>query len=271
MPELPDVEAIRRYLVAAGLPGRRIREVTLLWPRAVREPSPEEFRRQVRGRRIQELRRRAKFLLLPLDAGGTLILHLRMTGSLLLEPFSQPRHPLARTIFALDDGRELRFVDPRKLGMLWLVEDAASVLAGLGPEPLEPRFTPQVLAQRLNRRQVPIKALLCDQSVVAGLGNIYADEVLFAAGIHPLERAADLAPDAVQRLHRAIQEVLPRAAERLARLLPIGGPPTESEEGLKLLAVPRREGEACPRCGTPVRRLVLRGRSAYLCPRCQPG
>lgn len=307
MPELPDVEAIRRYLVAVGLPGRTITAVRLDWPRAVQEPSPQEFARHIRGQRIQGIGRRAKFLLFaltstppkegsgslgpptgvsggvplnfqspsPLRERGTqgvrvyLILHLRMTGSLLVQPASQepPRH--TRTAFALDDGRELRFADPRKLGMMWLVEDPGPVLSGLGPEPLEPGFTPQVLWERLNGRRAPVKALLCDQSVVAGIGNIYADEVLFEAGIHPLRAAATLSPQDVDRLHRAIVTVLPRAIQRLAAVVPLGGPPTESEEGLSTLAVPRREGAQCHRCGGAVQRLVVRGRSAYFCPSCQ--
>lgn len=309
MPELPDVEAIRRYLVAVGLPGRTITAVRLDWPKAIQEPAPEEFARRIRGHRIQDIGRRAKFLLFALSSashkegsgnlgsptgvsGGVplnfqspspsrergtqgmrvyLILHLRMTGSLLVEPASQepPKH--THIAFTLDDGRELRFADPRKLGMIWLVEDPGPVLSGLGPEPLEPGFTPQVLRERLDGRRAPVKALLCDQSLVAGIGNIYADEVLFEARIHPLKIASQLSDQEVHRLHQAMVTVLPRAIQRLAAVVPVAGPPTESEQGLSTLVVPRREGARCPRCGTSIQRVVVRGRSAYFCPSCQQG
>jgi len=270
MPELPDVEALRRHLVAAGLPGRRVTAVTLLWPGAVRGPSPEQFVGGLTGRRIEGIGRRAKYLLFRLDGGDTLIIHLRMTGDLRVEPASAPRPRMTRNVFSLDDGRELRFVDPRKLGTMWLVEDASEVLAGLGPEPLEPQFTAEALAERLGRRTAPIKALLLDQGFIAGIGNIYADEVLFQARVHPLRTADSLSRRDIGRIHRAIREVLPAATDALARALPAGGPPTESDEGREVLRVPRQEGASCSVCKVPIERVVLRGRSAYLCPRCQP-
>jgi len=269
MPELPDVEAIRCYLVSEGLVGRSFTGANLLWPRAVKAPAAEDFPLTLEGRRIEKLCRRAKFLLFHLDEGFSLIIHLRMTGSLMVEPASSLRHPMTRNLFALDDGRELRFVDPRKLGMLWLVEEPSQVLGGLGPEPLEPSFTPAVLARQLEGRNVPIKALLCDQSVVAGLGNIYADEVLFAASVHPLRKASVLSSGEVGGLHQAIVEVLAKATETLSRLMPIGGPPTESAEGQQVLMLPRAKGGACPRCAGPLERIPVRGRSTYFCSHCQ--
>ncbi|MBI2856266.1 MAG: DNA-formamidopyrimidine glycosylase, partial [Chloroflexi bacterium] len=148
MPELPDVEAIRRYLLARGIVGRAFTEVTLHWPKAVRQPSPEEFCRQLVRRRIQDVRRRGKFLLVNLD-NGTLVLHLRMTGSLVLIPPSEEPHHLTRTLFELDDGRRLLFVDGRKLGNIWLLDDPSPILAHLGPEPLDRGFTSKVLGERL--------------------------------------------------------------------------------------------------------------------------
>ena len=269
MPELPDVEATRRYLVAQDIVGRSFTGVTLHWPRAVREPSPEQFRRLLIGKTVKDVGRRAKFLLFELDH-GTLVLHLRMTGSLLLVPESVVTHPLTRTQFDLDDGRRLLFVDGRKLGAMRLVEDTSSLLGRLGPEPLESGFTPPVLAERLKGRSAPIKPLLLEQGLIAGIGNIYADEVLFASGIHPMRRASDITLKEIERLHGVIQKILSEATDRLTGMLPIAAPPTESAEGAKILLVPGNEGAPCRRCGTAVRRQVIRGRSAYFCPGCQP-
>lgn len=278
MPELPDVEALRRFLVRLGVPGRRITAVDLRWPRAVREPSPGEFVRGLEGRLVRGLARRAKFLLFRLDDGHTWIVHLRMTGNLALAPVDCPYHPHTRNAFHLDDGRALWFLDQRKLGQMWLVGDEDRVLAGLGPEPLapdlspHPAFTPALLAEGVRGRRLPIKALLMEQSFVAGLGNIYADEVLFSARLHPLARADRLERGQVEALHRAIVTVLAEAVLRLEALVArAAGPPTESEEGVELLRVPRREGAPCTACGAPVCRVPVRGRSTYFCPRCQGG
>ena len=271
MPELPDVESTRRYLISRGLVGRVIVAAEVLWPGALKVPSAEEFRSGVAGREVQDLRRRGKYLLLDLDGSPStkLVLHLRMTGSLqVLEP-SHERPPYTRNLFLLNDGRELCFVDPRKLGMMWLVEDEEEVLGGLGPEPLEAAFTPEVLAGRLSGRAAPVKALLCDQAVVAGIGNIYADEALHLAGIHPLRPGNEVAGQDNARLHEAIVMRLTEATEQLAPMVPAGGPPTESERGAETLLVPRSEGSACSRCGAAIARVVVRGRSAYFCPRCQ--
>jgi formamidopyrimidine-DNA glycosylase len=244
--------------------------VTLLWPGAVRQPSPDEFASRLAGRTIQSIGRRAKFLLFSLYGGDTLIIHLRMTGDLRLEPASTPRPRMTRNAFSLDDGSELRFVDTRKLGVMWLVNDTSEVLADLGPEPLEPRFTVDVLSKRLARRSAPIKPLLMDQRLIAGIGNIYADEVLFQARVHPMRPAGSLSRREVTHIHRAIKRVLSEATDALASLLSTGVPPSESSEARHLLHVPRQEGASCSRCGTSIRRLVIRGRSAYFCPRCQP-
>ena len=232
MPELPDVEAVRQYLVSQGLVARTITGAELLWPRAVRTPSADEFKVEVSGRRIREVRRRGKYLVLPLDGRPkrTLVLHLRMTGSLLVQQagLDRPRH--TRNVLLLDGDLELCFVAPRKLGAMWLVRDEAEVLAGLGPEPLDQAFTPELLARRLSGRGAPVKALLCDQSIVAGIGNIYADEVLFLAGIHPLRPGRQMSAEEIQRLHEAIVSRLAEATKLLAPLVAAGGPPTEGEQ-----------------------------------------
>ena len=271
MPELPDVESTRRYLVSQGLLGRTVSGVELLWPRALRTPSPDEFESGISGRRIRDIRRRAKYLILALDGrpDRSLILHLRMTGSLVVVPAGQERPRYTRNVILLEGGIDLCFVDSRKLGMMWLVQDEDEVLAGLGPEPLDPSFTPDVLAGRLAGRDAPVKALLCDQAVVAGLGNIYADEVLLLAGVHPLKTGSQMSAEEVRLLHGAIVTRLPEATDLLMPLVAGGRPPTEAEQGLELLALPRSEGLPCKRCDTPVKRIPVRGRSSYFCPRCQ--
>ena len=271
MPELPDVEATRRYLVSQGLVGVTITEAELLWSRAVREPSDREFKSWVAGCRVEEVRRRAKYLILGLKGRSpcSLLLHLRMTGSLQIQKAEDKRPRYTRNILYLDDGRELRFVDPRKLGAMWLVEDEDEVLSGLGPEPLDPEFTPQALGDQLSPRNAPVKALLCDQSVVAGIGNIYADEVLFLARVHPLKLGRELSEQDIEALHQAIVTRLREATEILAPLAAGGSPPTEGREGLKHLLVPRSEGPPCGGCRESIRRTVVRGRSTYFCPRCQ--
>jgi formamidopyrimidine-DNA glycosylase len=269
MPELPDVEATRRYLVSRGLVGSTIVGAELLWPRAVRMPSSEEFQSDVADRLIDGVRRRAKYLILDLHGAtpNLLVLHLGMTGALLVQGAAEARPRYAHNVFTLDGGVELRFVDPRKLGKMWLAGDESEVLAGLGPEPLEPGFTPDILGARLLGRDAPVKALLCDQAVLAGIGNIYADEVLFIAGIHPLKRGRDLSPGELDLLHQAITRRLAEATETLVPLAGGDRPPTEG--ALHLLEMPRTEGEACSRCGTPVGREVVRDRSSYYCPKCQ--
>ena len=268
MPELPDVEAVRRYLIASGVVESRITGATLGWPRAVVEPSAGEFTWRVTGRTVLDVGRRAKFLYLPLDT-GTLVVHLRMTGNLEVVAPSTPARIRHSAVFNLSNGRELRFTDPRRLGKLWLVDDTAPLFDKLGPEPLKATFTVGLLAERLGRRRAPIKPVLLEQGVIAGIGNIYADEVLFCARVHPTRPAADLTDVEMGRLHACIVSVLKDAVEALTSVVPSGGPSTESERGRQMLGVPRQEGAPCSRCGTPVTRLVLRGRSAYFCGACQ--
>ncbi len=271
MPELPDVEALRRHLISRGLVGRTITGAELLWPRALRAPAERKFRSDVRGRRIQDIRRRAKYLILSLDGPSSraLVVHLRMTGSLQLLPAGSGRPQHTRNVLLLDGGLELCFVDPRKLGMMWLVADETEVLSGLGPEPLDPAFTSEVLGRVLAGRDVPVKALLCDQAVVAGIGNIYADEVLFMAGIHPLRRGGEMSQREVGTLHEAIVGRLSEATELLVSRVIGGGAPTGNLGDRELFLVPRSEGGACVQCGAPVGRVQVRGRSSYYCPGCQ--
>jgi len=269
MPELPEVETIKRDL-ASRILGRSFVGATINWLKTLQITSPEGFTGSLVGKDIAGLDRRGKYLILRLSSGEALIIHLRMSGSLLLKPASAEPDPYDRAVFLLDDGTQLRLRDPRKLGVMWLVEDESAVLGGLGPEPLEPGFTAGVLAQRLSKRSAPIKAVLCDQAFLAGVGNMYADEALFAAGIHPLRVAKSLSREEVARLHRALRQVLEAAIARAGASIsdyrrPDGEPGAAQFE----FQVAHRRGKPCPRCGTPIERIPIRNRGAYFCPACQ--
>jgi formamidopyrimidine-DNA glycosylase len=271
MPELPEVETIKNEL-DPHVVGRVINGVTLFWGGIVRQPTANEFLSRIRGRRILGLARRGKYLIFNLDGGEALIVHLKMTGSLLLKPDSSEADRFIRAIIHLDGGTELYFRDPRKFGVMWLTGDVSSVVGELGPEPLVADFTPEVLAQRLKNRSAPIKALLCDQSVIAGIGNMYADEALFAAKIHPLRLGRSLSRDEVERLHSAIQKVLwaaigNKGASVDSYIRPGGELGTAHYE---FQVAHRLGGELCPLCGSPIERIPVRNRGTYFCPGCQP-
>jgi formamidopyrimidine-DNA glycosylase len=193
-----------------------------------------------------------------------------MTGSFLVKSSDDPRHPMTRNYFSMDDERELLFVDPRKLGMLWLVEDESELTSMLGPEPLEPEFTANLLGQILFKKMVPVKAILCDQKLVAGIGNIYADEVLFTSNIHPLTPGKEISENKVSVLRESIVSSLSKAVDTLDRLVQQGRGLTESYEGSMTLRVPRKAGNPCSSCGTDIQRVQIRGRSTYFCGMCQP-
>jgi len=270
VPELPEVETIKNEL-RPYIVGRRITGVTLFWDGIVRQPSVTEFRSHLIGQQITNVTRRGKYLLFSLTSGEILIIHLKMSGSLLLKSASTEPDKYTRAIIHMDKESELHFRDPRKFGAMWLVEDANPVVGKLGPEPLEPGFTPQLLAQRLDNRSAPIKALLCDQTFIAGIGNMYADEALFAAGIHPLRSGKSLSQDEIKRLHHAIQQVLLEAinnkgASTDTYFRPSGKIGTAHFQ----FKVAHRRGETCPICAAPLQRLPIRNRGSYFCPKCQP-
>ena len=268
MPELPEVEAVRLALVEAGIVEARITGVTLNYPKAVLKPSADEFVEHMRGRVVLDARRRAKYLHFPLDE-GVLVAHLRMTGNIKIEAPAELTEQVPTAVFSLSTGGEMRFYDKRRLGKLWLMEDSEPLFADLGPEPLEPEFTVDWLKGRLSSRNAPIKPLLMEQDIAAGVGNIYADEALFCARIHPSRPASKLTDEEISRLHACIVEILQRAVGVLAPLISGGASPTLSETGHEALRVPRRADEPCSNCGKLVKRLVIRGRSAYFCGACQ--
>jgi formamidopyrimidine-DNA glycosylase len=266
MPELPEVETIKNELLPHIL-GREITGVTLLWEGIVRWPSVEEFRSRIIGQRITGLNRRGKYLFFSLSSGEIMVMHMKMTGSLLVDPGDDR---FTRAIFHLDDGTEIHFSDSRKFGVMWLAGDERAVDEKLGPEPLEDSFTPQALAQRLRHRTAPIKPVLIDQSIIAGIGNMYADEALFDAKIHPLKPAGSLSEDEINRLHSAIKRVLwlaisNKGASVQSYFRPDGNPGTAHFE----FRVAHGTGKNCPNCGTPIKRIVVRNRGTYFCPKCQ--
>lgn len=185
MPELPEVETLARELGMA-LVGRSIVAVEVCWPRSVAAPDPGTFVSRLTGRGIRDVRRRGKWLLLGLDGGEWLLVHLRMSGRLTVGRSDAPGDPHTRVVFYLDNGQRLHFSDPRKFGRMVLTAYPEEWLGDLGPEPLDPDLTPERLAEILQGRRMRLKPLLTDQRVLAGLGNIYADEILWRAGLHPL-------------------------------------------------------------------------------------
>jgi formamidopyrimidine-DNA glycosylase len=270
MPELPEVETIKNELLPM-VSGRKIIRVEFMWPKTLFAPSQSEFDRAIKGRRITMLSRRGKYLVFKLDDGNMLLVHLRMTGSFLAgkEGSDIPGH--TRAIIFLDDGIRLFFVDPRKFGKFQLVKETNEVLEKLGPEPLEASFTAKVLAELLAIRKAPIKAVLVDQTIIAGIGNMYADEALFLARIHPLRLADSLSADETKRLRTAIREVLTEAIENkgasISNYFRPGGEVGHAHQQFK---VAHRKDEGCPVCGRPLNRIIVRQRGTYFCPHCQP-
>jgi formamidopyrimidine-DNA glycosylase len=266
MPELPEVETIKNELLPHIL-GRTVTGVDIYWDKMVRHPSIAEFKRRVIGKKITSISRRGKYLFFKLSGEGVLVMHMKMTGSLLVNP---PDNRFSRAIFYLDNGAAVHFWDPRKFGVMWLAEDESAVEAMLGPEPLEATFTRAALAKIFKNRTAPVKAIILDQSAIAGIGNMYADEALFEARIHPLRPAGRLSADEIERLHRAIRHVLRRALPKGGAsvrnyIRPDGAPGTAHGE----FVVAHGVGKDCPCCGGPIERIVVRGRGTYICPRCQ--
>jgi formamidopyrimidine-DNA glycosylase len=268
MPELPEVETIKNEL-APWVAGQSFNRVTSLDAKLLSGCSTREVRRGLAGQRVENLQRRGKYLIFHLSNGMSLIIHLRMTGSLLLNPKGVDRY--TRAVFHLSNGHRFAFSDRRRLGKMWLVDDADTVVRKLGPEPLDKSFTANVLSQRLGRHHVPIKAALLDQGIVAGIGNMYADEALFAARIHPLRKADELSANEVRTLHNNIRQILRAAIDSKGASVDSYVRP-EGELGTAHFdfKVAHRGGERCPVCGGTIERLVVQNRGTYFCPRCQP-
>lgn len=276
MPELPEVEIIRQYL-DEKVAGRTIEDVLILLPRQLKCPEPEAFRALVRGKRIDSVARRGKYLLIRLQDGAHIVFHLRMTGSLVYEPagmVGKVDEGHTRMLFQLTDGGRLRFADIRTFGCVYGFaageEIAVPGLQSLGPEPLSDAFTPAYLAAALKGRKQPIKSFLLDQRRIAGLGNIYADEALFLAGIDPRRAAGSLTQGKCRVLVAAIQHVLTDGITDGGTTFRdyrngAGGRGHHQEH----LFVYHREGKPCTICGKPIEKITVGGRGTHFCPHCQ--
>jgi formamidopyrimidine-DNA glycosylase len=277
MPELPEVETSLRDLEPL-LRDRTVVAAEVHWPRTVAAPMVDEFLARIVGQRFRAFARRGKYMLFQMEGGDQLIVHLRMTGRLSVEPPEAAVEAHTHVVLTLEDGHRLHFRDPRKFGRIWLVADATTVLRNLGPEVWDKGFTAAALGERLAGRKAAIKALLLDQRITAGIGNIYADEVLFAAHIHPARPAGTLQPAEVKRLHKAIRTLLARAVALGGSSLggastnyrrPVG-PDGQTGAFQAEHQVFRRTGQPCPRCGAPIERMIVAQRSTHFCPKCQP-
>jgi formamidopyrimidine-DNA glycosylase len=272
MPELPEVETIRRQL-APHLEGHTIADAEILDARWTR-PAPVGFvEDELRGSQVERLERSGKYLIWGLDGDRHLLIHLRMTGSLLFDPAPEPSHTRAR--FWLDDGHRVAYVDSRRFGTAHLVHGTADrdayLATRLGVEPFTPEFTTEYLRAQAKNRTAPVKSFLLDQRRIAGIGNIYADEALFRARVHPLRQAGRLTAAQWAALRDAIEDALAAGIEAKGASIDdfrhVDGARGSFQDRF---LIHQREGEPCLNCGRPVRKLVVGGRGTYVCEHCQP-
>jgi formamidopyrimidine-DNA glycosylase len=272
MPELPEVETIARRLRAGcgpepALTGRAILSVEIRHPKPIADPTPEEARRRMTGRRFVEISRRGKFLVCRLSQ-DFLLIHLRMSGDLQLFPAADPLRKHDHVVWHLNGGWDLRFHDPRRFGRIWVVDSPERVLAALGPEPLAREFTAAVLYAKLQGKRRLLKPLLLDQTFIAGIGNIYADESLHRARLHPLRCSDSLRKGEAARLWRGIRAALRIGIAQDGASIDWAYRGGEFQNSFRVYG---REGEPCPACGAKIRRIAVGQRSTYYCPRCQRG
>ena len=269
MPELPEVETYVREL-RPQLVGKRVVAGQVHWPRSIATPDPTLFLELIRGRRFDTFARRGKYMLLGLDSAETLIIHLRMTGEVRVRPALVEPDKHTHLLLTLDSGERMHYRDPRKFGRIWLVDNPERVLHKLGPEPLADGFAPDDLGKGLAGRTASVKALLLNQSILAGVGNIYADEALFLAGIDPRRRGGDLSRGEVAALHGAVRAVLQAGIDGRGSSLQNYAPPSgEKGSFQEEHRVFRRTDQPCYTCGTAINRIVLAQRSTHFCPTCQ--
>ena len=292
MPELPEVETIARELRPLVV-GRTITDAWFDWPNQIKHPRPDEFVPAVRGRRILDVGRRAKWVILDLSAadaeGGlrreevsdaVLAIQVKMTGQLTVVAPDAPRDKHVHATFSLDDGRQLRMRDTRKFGRLGFYRkgetgrilgagDVGELFDQFGPEPLAADFTAPDFRRRLGNRKGRLKTLLMDQAFVAGVGNIYADESLWRARLHPLRSAAGVNADQSRRLYRELRTILAEAIERRGSSVDDYLAPEGKGDMQNYLKVYGRTGKPCPRCGRPIKRIVVNARSTHFCSWCQ--
>jgi len=270
MPELPEVETIRMKLRSGSgdvpsIVGQRIKNVTLRWPRHVVKPAVSTFRKQIRGRAVRDVQRRGKFILIPLD-GRTLAIHLMMSGDLRMDDSATPRGRYDHTVFNFESGWQLRFSDSRKFGRVFLLKDTEELLGKLGPEPLADDFDLPTLVEILSKRRRALKPLLLDQTVIAGLGNIYTDEALHRAKVHPLRQSDSLNSAEVLALWEGIRGALQSGLRHNGASIDWVYRGGEFQNYFRAYG---RAGEPCPTCGSEIVRSVVGQRGTYFCPTCQ--
>ena len=271
MPELPEVETFRRYLLQgeSGVPsilGKKIASAELLWEGTLAEPEPEEFLFRIQGQFVTGIGRRGKNLLINLSR-DSLIIHLRMSGELVVEEKINPVGTHCRLILNFDDGYRLAFINIRKFGRVWLTDDPSRIIGHLGPEPLADDFTAESFHLLLHSHSRQLKYFLLDQEIIAGLGNIYTDESLFRAKLNPARKSDSLSTPETQLLWESIREVLNEGIQNQGSSIDWmyqGG------DYQKYLSVYNLEGQPCKRCKTPIERIKIAQRSTYYCPNCQP-
>ncbi len=272
MPELPEVETVRR-IIGPLIEGKTITEVRIPNSQVIATPA-EDFAERLPGSTIEAVSRRGKFLNIHLDTGDRLTLHLRMTGELTVSRALEPLEKHTHVVFELSDGNELRYTDVRRFGRFWLLKkDEPDRITGqekLGPEPDDPVLTGEYLESRMGKRKKAVKEMLLDQTMIAGIGNIYSDEILFAAGIYPADPCASLSPTDWENLARTIPEIIQWGIETDAltpeEYLEGKGREYRNESSFRIYG---REGLPCVRCGTPVLKIRVGGRSSHYCPVCQ--
>lgn len=273
MPELPEVETIKR-VIEPQIQGLTIEHVTVKRPEVTAYPGALEFCRQLTGQTISRMARRGKFLVIRLNSSDRIILHLRMTGCLLLTPADYPKEKHTHIIFQLSNDMELRFSDTRRFGRFWMLKkdeaDTYSGIGKLGTEPLDKLLTAEYLNARLEKRKKAIKECLLDQSIVAGIGNIYSDEILFASGIYPARPANSLSVKEWERLAAAIPERISFFIDA-NKITPEEYLETKGRDyrNTPYLQVYGQAGKPCPKCGEILCRTVVGGRSSVYCPVCQ--
>lgn len=276
MPELPEVETIARELRPLVV-GRTIVDASFDWPNQVKHPPPDEFVPAVRGREILSVDRRAKWIVAPLGPareGGepaVLAIQVKMTGQLDVVSPETPRDKHVHVVFSLDNGKELRLRDTRKFGRVavYAIDAANAVLGELGPEPLDEEFTLADFRRLLRRRKGRLKTLLMNQEFLAGVGNIYADEALWRARLHPLRSPQGIRPDQERLLYSSLRDVLNEAIDRRGSSVDSYRAPEGAGNMQRFLNVYGRTGKPCPRCGRPTKRIVIGARSTHFCSWCQ--
>lgn len=273
MPELPEVETIRQDMIKK-VKGKKIENVEIKNEKNIRIISPEQFKEKLKGRVIEDIQRRGKFLIINLDSDDLLIFHLKLTGRLLFSSVGKEEPKYVRIVFTFTDKSRLFFADIRGFADVFLIPrsdvETIPAIKNMGPEPLSPDFNPDKLKQILGGKRGKIKPLLMDQSVIAGIGNIYSQEALYRAGIHPEREVSKLTEKEIEAIYRSLVDVLKEAIKyrgsSVDAYLDLNGKEGNYVPHLKIYG---KEGQACPRCGSSIKKKRVGGRGTYFCSKCQ--